>query len=145
MAGQPLNREGGCSELAMYHCRRIACAHAIKTIAKWELSLETSFKTIRKTLAESVCPAIERIILLLEELRGWSSVYVSANSIAADVSSDFSDLRLGSIEIRHTLDVALGFAKLSERMRQLAEHELYAGTEWFKWLKYGQLLHLRFA
>lgn len=45
-------------------------------IAKWELALETSYKTIRKILAESVGPALERIVLLLEELIGWSQVCV---------------------------------------------------------------------
>lgn len=44
---------------------------------------------------------------------------------------------MGADDIRRTLDVALGFAKLAETMRQQAEHELYASSEWFKWLKYG--------
>jgi len=43
-------------------------------VTKWEQSLETSFKTIGKVFAESVAPALERIILLLEEMRGWSKV-----------------------------------------------------------------------
>lgn len=46
----------------------------MQTIAKWEMSLETSFTTIRKILGESVGPALERIVLILEEFRGWSKV-----------------------------------------------------------------------
>jgi hypothetical protein len=49
-------------------------ADQLKTIAKWEQTLETSFKTLGKVFAESVGPAIERIILLVEEMRGWSMV-----------------------------------------------------------------------
>jgi len=41
---------------------------------KWEASLENSFKTIQQVFAESVGPSIERVILLLEEMKGWSQV-----------------------------------------------------------------------
>lgn len=61
----------GTHDLPLYRCRLTS-----QTIAKWELTLETSYKTMQKVFAESVGPSIERIILLLEEMRGWSMVYV---------------------------------------------------------------------
>lgn len=58
-----------------------------QTITKWELALDSSFSTIRKVITESIGPAIERVMLLLEELHGWAlAKYVSplaANSAPA--------------------------------------------------------------
>jgi len=39
--------------------------------------------------------------------------------------------------VEQSLAVAVGFAKLIERMRQQAQEEMYAASEWIKWLKYG--------
>jgi len=39
--------------------------------------------------------------------------------------------------VEQVLDIASGFAKLIERMRQQAEEEMHAASEWIKWLRYG--------
>jgi hypothetical protein len=116
----------------------------LQTIAKWELSLETSYKTIQKVFAESVGPSIERIILLLEEMRGWSLVYVYHPNCITELTkrSRYSTLGLQTDSVEQSLAVAVGFAKLIERMRQQAQEEMYAASEWIKWLKYGTFLSL---
>lgn len=104
---------------------------------KWEASLENSFKTIQQVFAESVGPSIERVILLLEEMKGWSQVYVNHEDHVLIPRSTYSHLGLDTQSVERTLAVAVGFAKLIERMRQQAQEEFYAATEWMKWLKYG--------
>lgn len=34
--------------------------------------MDSSYRTIRKLISESITPALERILLLLEEIKGWS-------------------------------------------------------------------------
>ena len=104
---------------------------------KWEASLENSFKTIQQVFAESVGPSIERVILLLEEMKGWSQLYVNHEDHVLIPRSTYSHLGLDTQSVERTLAVAVGFAKLIERMRQQAQEEFYAATEWMKWLKYG--------
>ncbi|KAK8853269.1 hypothetical protein IAR55_003972 [Kwoniella newhampshirensis] len=96
-----------------------------RTVAKWDMALETSFRTIQKLVSESISPALERIILLLEDLRGWAK------------APQFTQyLKLDEKVIQHALDVLCGFAKLAEQMRRNAEHELLAAAEFMKWVKY---------
>ncbi|WWD19682.1 hypothetical protein CI109_104144 [Kwoniella shandongensis] len=96
-----------------------------RTIAKWDLALDTSFRTIQKLVSESISPALERIILLLEELRGWAR------------TPQFTDhLNLDEREVQRALDLVCGFAKLAEKMRRNAEHEMLAAAEFMKWVKY---------
>ena len=45
-----------------------------RTIAKWEQSATAAFKTIGKIISESVIPATEEVVLLLEELSGWAKL-----------------------------------------------------------------------
>jgi hypothetical protein len=54
--------------------------------------------------------------------------------------STYSHLGLDTDFVERTLAIAVGFAKLIERMRQQAQEELYAATEWMKWLRYGEHL-----
>ncbi|WVF72936.1 hypothetical protein IAT40_007754 [Kwoniella sp. CBS 6097] len=96
-----------------------------RTIAKWDQMLDTSFRTIQSLISESISPALERIILLLEELKGWSKD-----------SSYKRQLDLDEVAITSAIDLVLGFAKLVERMRRDAEHEMLAAAEFMKWLKY---------
>lgn len=60
-------------------------------------------------------------------------------------SSSFSQLGLQTDSIEQSIAVAVGFAKLVERMRQQAQEEMYAASEWIKWLKYGMFPSLQFA
>jgi hypothetical protein len=53
------------------------------------------------------------------------------------VSSTYANLGLKLEAVEQCLSVAIGFAKLVERMRQQAQEEMYAASEWIKWLKYG--------
>jgi hypothetical protein len=52
----------------------------------------------------------------------------------------YSHLGLEEGAVEQVLDIASGFAKLIERMRQQAEEEMYAASEWIKWLRYGMSL-----
>lgn len=41
-----------------------------QVVTKWETTLAASYKSVSKVIIESVQPALERIILLLDELYG---------------------------------------------------------------------------
>lgn len=47
--------------------------------------------------------------------------------------------------VQIAIDVACGFVKLAEQMRQDAMHETLASGEWMEWLKYGSCDSTRFA
>ncbi|KAL1412364.1 hypothetical protein Q8F55_000108 [Vanrija albida] len=96
-----------------------------RTVAKWESTLETAFSTIKKVITESISPALERIMLVLDEMAGWSS----------DLAE--SDLVLDPKGIQAAKDICRGFALLVEDMRQAAELEEATSAEWSKWLRYG--------
>jgi len=59
--------------------------------------------------------------------------------------SSYSRLGLSPLAVKNNLGVAIGFAKLIERMRQQAQEEAYAASEWIKWLKYGKFSSLHVA
>ncbi|WVW86265.1 hypothetical protein I302_108307 [Kwoniella bestiolae CBS 10118] len=96
-----------------------------RTITKWDQMLDTSFRTIQNLIIESISPALERIVLLLEEIRGWSRT-----------PKYQSQLHLNESDITRSIDLVLGFAQLVDRMRRDAEHEMKAASEFMKWLKY---------
>lgn len=52
--------------------------------------------------------------------------------------AEYSHLGLQEAAVERVLDIASGFAKLIERIRQQAEEEMYAASEWIKWLRYGE-------
>lgn len=41
-------------------------------LGKWETTLHESYRDIHKVLVESVQPALERVILLIDEVKGLS-------------------------------------------------------------------------
>lgn len=43
----------------------------LQMLTKWEQTLATSLQTIQKIVAESVSPALERVMILLQGMRGW--------------------------------------------------------------------------
>jgi hypothetical protein len=47
--------------------------------------------------------------------------------------------------VKRAIDIACGFVKLAEQMRQDAMHETLASGEWMEWLKYGACGSTRFA
>ncbi|WWC91790.1 uncharacterized protein L201_006737 [Kwoniella dendrophila CBS 6074] len=96
-----------------------------RTITKWDQTLDTSFRTIQNLIIESVSPALERLILLLEEMRGWSRT-----------PKYQTKLHIHKKDITKAIDLVLGFAKLVDQMRRDAEHEMKAAAEFMKWLKY---------
>jgi hypothetical protein len=59
--------------------------------------------------------------------------------------SSYAKLGLHTDAVEQSLAVAVGFAKLIERMRQQAQEEMYAASEWMKWLKYGMSTSTPFA
>ncbi|KIR81389.1 hypothetical protein I306_01624 [Cryptococcus gattii EJB2] len=97
-----------------------------RTIAKWDSTMDSSYRTIRKLISESITPALERILLLLEEIKGWSLTRRYIENL--DLQS------LSAIE--RCMDLVSGLAKLVEGMRVRAKHELMAASEFIKWLKY---------
>jgi len=67
-------------------------------------------------------------------------VYVSFFTLCEPFLTDrssYGKLGLQTDAVEQSLAVAVGFAKLIERMRQQAQEEMYAASEWIKWLKYG--------
>lgn len=94
-----------------------------RTIAKWESTMDSSYRTIQKLISESITPALERILLLLEEIKGWSLTrrYIE-------------NLNLGSSSaIQRCMDLVSGLGKLVEGMRVRAKHEWMAASEFMKW------------
>ncbi|WVR07625.1 hypothetical protein IAU60_004667 [Kwoniella sp. DSM 27419] len=98
-----------------------------RTIAKWDQTLDTSLRTIQSLLLESISPALERLVLLLEELKGWSRSHSPRYQAA---------LSMDQPSIDRAIDLVLGFGQLAERMRRDAEHEMAAAGEFMKWLRY---------
>lgn len=96
-------------------------------MSKWESGLQTAFSTLQSIVSLSIVPALERIILILEELRTW----------AGETSE--SDLNIDGEAVQRAIDVAKAFALLSEHLRQEAELEEAASEEWCKWLRFGEL------
>ncbi|RXK35659.1 hypothetical protein M231_07089 [Tremella mesenterica] len=92
-----------------------------RAMTKWEMSALTGFKAIGKVISESITPALEYLILLLEELRGWSLLPSS---------------EIDKTSVIRTLDAASGMTVLMERIRQEAEAEMLASADFIKWLKY---------
>nr|XP_018260797.1 uncharacterized protein I303_06513 [Kwoniella dejecticola CBS 10117]OBR82955.1 hypothetical protein I303_06513 [Kwoniella dejecticola CBS 10117] len=97
-----------------------------RTVTKWDQTLDSSYRTIQNLIIESISPAVERLVLLLEEMRGWSRTSVGYQA----------QLNLQEQEISSAIDLVLGFGKLMEKMRRDAEHEMKAAAEFMKWLKY---------
>ena len=92
-----------------------------QVISKWELALESSLKTILKLISESIQPAMEKIVLLLEQLGQFDSAF----------GHD-----------RNQLSTAMALARrlfaVVEEIRGEARHQSQAALEWFRWLKYGE-------
>ena len=64
------------------------------------------------------------------------SFYTLCETVLINRSS-YAKLGLHTDAVEQSLAVAVGFAKLIERMRQQAQEEMYAASEWIKWLRYG--------
>lgn len=99
-------------------------------MSKWESSLQTAFSTLQSIISLSIVPALERIILVLDELLSWAGEEAE------------SDLNIDSDATQRAIDVAKAFALLSEHLRQEAELEEAASAEWCKWLRFGELKNL---
>lgn len=41
-------------------------------MSKWDTTVQEGFITVMKVLAQSVIPALERVLLVLEEMNGWA-------------------------------------------------------------------------
>ncbi|OCF41363.1 hypothetical protein I317_04844 [Kwoniella heveanensis CBS 569] len=96
-----------------------------RTITKWDQMLDTSFRTIQRLISQSISPALERLVLLLEEMKGWS------RELSYKSQLNFDEAALSS-----AINRVLGFARLVERMRRDAEHEMLAAAEFMTWLRY---------
>jgi hypothetical protein len=48
----------------------------VQALNKWMSAYDDSVEYIHQTLSYGIFPAVERILLLLEELKGWSMQYV---------------------------------------------------------------------
>nr|XP_019010398.1 uncharacterized protein I206_04867 [Kwoniella pini CBS 10737]OCF49179.1 hypothetical protein I206_04867 [Kwoniella pini CBS 10737] len=99
-----------------------------RTLTKWDQTLDSSYKSIQNLIIESISPALERLVLLLEEMKGWSRTprYQARIQLRED-------------DVVKATDLVLGFAKLMEKMRRDAEHEMKAASEFMKWLKYDDI------
>ncbi|KAL7418520.1 hypothetical protein Q5752_006978 [Cryptotrichosporon argae] len=93
-----------------------------RVVAKWEALLLAAYTTVVKVISESVAPALERVVLLLDELGVWS-----------DRSAKLS---LDTRATRAAMRVARGLLGLVERVRREAIDELKAATQFFEWLKF---------
>lgn len=95
-------------------------------MSKWESSLQTAFSTLQSIISLSIVPALERIILILDELLSWAAKEAE------------SDLSIDGETIQRAIDVAKAYALLSEHLRQEAELEEAVSAEWCKWLRFGE-------
>nr|ODN91736.1 hypothetical protein L203_00987 [Cryptococcus depauperatus CBS 7841] len=116
-----------------------------RTIAKWDTILDTSYKNIQKLISQSIYPALERILLLLEDMRGWSLTQVECysaliNFVNGFCSPRFKNLLPATMEvlIQERMNMVAGLGKLVEKMRLSAQHEMLAAAEFIKWLKYDE-------
>lgn len=111
----------------------------MQPVAKWDSSVQTGFLTIQKVLAQSVIPALERVLLLLEELNAWAQSVVNIWTTSTD-SSDLLqfDVVLDGESISRALAQAKGLLVLCEDMRQASSLEWETAVEWFKWIRHGE-------
>ncbi|WVQ84661.1 hypothetical protein IAT38_006816 [Cryptococcus sp. DSM 104549] len=96
-----------------------------RTITKWDSTLDTAFRTIQKLISESISPALERLMLLLEQVTGWTKT-----------PSYCEQLNLDKSVLKQAQDLVGGFAIMAENMRRHAEHEMLAAAEFMDWLRY---------
>jgi hypothetical protein len=107
-----------------------------QVISKWESAVDQSLKNIHQVLVESVQPALERAVLLLEEVAGLASMCVG--TIRRRVMLMRSPgWRIDEKSYTDGLDKARGLAILLERIRRLTRLQVHASEEWFRWLHYG--------
>ncbi|TYJ53254.1 hypothetical protein B9479_006122 [Cryptococcus floricola] len=97
-----------------------------RTITKWDTTMDTSFQTIQKLVSESVFPSLERILLLLEEIQGWSLTPRYQEHL------DLGD----TAAIERSMYLVSGLAKLVDGIRFSAKHEQLAAADFMKWLRY---------
>lgn len=100
---------------------------------------------MHETLSYSVFPAIERLLLLLEELIGWSMQYVPSfshplhtRSSRLLVSKNAYDLNLEEGRVEECIEWARYLAiRVMDMVKHLAD-EAKNFREFGKWLKYGK-------
>ncbi|KAJ9108134.1 hypothetical protein QFC19_002601 [Naganishia cerealis] len=92
-------------------------------LAKWMSAYDDSVEYIHKTLSYSVFPAIERLLLLLEELKGWS------------IKRAY-DLDLETSIVDECIDWARYLAIRVMDMARDVNSEAETFREFGKWLKY---------
>ncbi|WVQ74239.1 hypothetical protein IAR50_003835 [Cryptococcus sp. DSM 104548] len=97
-----------------------------RTITKWDTTMDTSFQTIQKLVSESISPSLERILLLLEEIQGWSLTPRYQKHL------DLKD----TAAIKRSMNLVSGLAKLVDGIRFNAKHEQLAAADFMKWLRY---------
>ncbi|KAJ9120779.1 hypothetical protein QFC22_002712 [Naganishia vaughanmartiniae] len=91
---------------------------------KWMSAYDDSVEYIHQTLSYGVFPALERLILLLEELKGWS-MYKRGY-----------DLNLETSDVEECIEWARYLAIRVMDMSRDVTHEAEAFREFGKWLKY---------
>ncbi|CAK9782409.1 hypothetical protein CC85DRAFT_314014 [Cutaneotrichosporon oleaginosum] len=106
-----------------------------RPVAKWEATVQEGFITVMKVLAQSVIPALERMLLVLEEMNGWARGH-HADQAASTLCRFHFDVILDRRELERALSLVRGLLALCEEMRQAAALEWESAVQWFKWLRY---------
>ena len=106
---------------------------------------------MRSTVVDSIVPALERALVVYEELRGWhlSCVFLVATSCRASNGSTLNrrtlinrpfhskDLEVDMDQVQRTIALLQGLVKLFHKIRLDVEHEALAAEAWMAWLRYG--------
>ncbi|KAL7415568.1 anaphase-promoting complex, cyclosome, subunit 4-domain-containing protein [Mrakia frigida] len=96
-----------------------------RSLLKWEATVTTALTTIRQACYQTLLPAFERIILLLNEMRGWSLW-----------RSKYGSLALQSAELQRAINLTRYAAFRVRELEREAAEEGRRFTEFAKWLRY---------
>ncbi|BEI94663.1 uncharacterized protein CcaverHIS019_0702440 [Cutaneotrichosporon cavernicola] len=106
-----------------------------RPVAKWDTTVQEGYITVMTVLTQSVIPALERVLLVLEEMNGWALGHHADQAASILCRFEF-EVVLDRSEVKRALALVRGLFELCEDMRQAAALEWETSVEWFKWLRY---------
>lgn len=96
-------------------------------MSRWESSVKQFADTFRAVTYQAIVPAAERIVLWLEQMKGWSMTV-----------RDPFDSKLDKAEIDQLIALAQQLIMKSSQLERAAGVEEHEFVEFHKFLKYGE-------
>ncbi|KAJ3084833.1 hypothetical protein HDU99_001909 [Rhizoclosmatium hyalinum] len=104
------------------------CGHSLgdRGLRKWKNSFQTGYVAIESLINGSIIPSLERVMLHLSDLLGFSKM-----------SGKYSSLGLSPAVIEACIDTVLEFVDALQRVRGVLKQEVSEFSEFFGWLTFA--------